>query len=303
MRSNRSFLGVERMHASPTISATVGKFLRYLHYRDHIQEGDEGRGVAGLVRYVAFRDQASPEGRLFTRNRSIGAYERQRLVSFVRRSLAGLPDRLLDRERGRLPAAYRFVLSPEDARGLDLRKLTREIMGQLESDAGALPPWIAAEHRNTAHAHTHIVMAARREIGPGEFRGVVVNRGRLSRMQARMRHEIEVQRGDRQQVMAPRVGVPGISRSAATQRTRAGSPSRDLPRRRGELARDDPFRWPHRRPRPHHRRGLSWYPIQNAFARLAARYRRELEREEEEMRRGRFLGRDVGEERQWEVYE
>jgi hypothetical protein len=48
---------------------------------------------------------------------------------------------------------------------------------------------------------------------------------------------------------------------------------------------------------------LSWYPIQNAFARLAASYRRELEREEAEMRRGRFLGRDVGEERQWEVYE
>ena len=305
MRSTRSFLWVERMLASPNISDTLGRFLRYLHYRDHIQEGKEGQGVAGLVRYVAYRDQASPEGRLFTRNRAIGEYERQRLVSFVRRSLVDVPDRLLDRGRGRFrpSAAYRFVVSPEDARGLDLRRLTREIMGQLESDAGDIPPWIAAEHRNTAHAHIHILMAARREIAPGVFSGVVVNRRRLSRMGARMRREIEVQRGDRPQVLAPRAEMPGISRVAETHRTRAGSPAAELPRRRGELARHDPFRWRSRRPRPHEPRGLSWYPIQNAFVRLAAHYRKELQREEELMQRRGLSARDAGEEREWEVYE
>lgn len=302
MRSNQAVLMIERMNASPTISATVGKFLRYLHYRDYIQEGEAGNGVAGLVRYVAHRDRATPEGRLFSRNRGVGDYERRALLRFVNRSLAGLPADLLDPTRRRLPAAYRLVLSPEDSRGLDLRRLTRAVMNQLENDAGDLPPWIGAEHRNTAHPHIHIVMAARREIAPGQFRRIVVNRARLARMKARMSREIEVQRGDRSHVLAPEVGLPSSSR-ASGQTARMGSRLGELPRTRVVLERHDPFRRPHQPPRPHRHRGFRWYPMENAFARLAAHYRKEMEREEQEIRRRRFSGRDRGEEREWEVYE
>jgi hypothetical protein len=91
-----------------------------------------------------------------------------------------------------------MVLSPEDARGLDLRAITRETLAQLERDTGAkLPPWIAAEHRNTVHPHTHVVLPARRGAEPGRFRTVLITRRRLERMKAAMRFEIARQRGER----------------------------------------------------------------------------------------------------------
>ena len=303
MRSNKAFLSVRRMYAGPTVIRSVGKYLRYIHYRDQIQRGEEGRGVAGLLRYTAYREQASPEGRLFTRNRNIGDQERQALLRFVRRSLVGLPAHQLNGRRGHLPAAYRFVFSPEDARGLDLRKLTREIMGQLEQDAGDLPPWIAAEHRNTGHPHIHILMAARREIAPGEFRGIEVTKERLARMKERTGRGIEAQRENRLQSARPLPEMPGISRTAIFRPARGRSRSQERAHTRVEVARDDPLRRSHRRTRPHRLPALSWYPIQNAFARVAAHNRKALEREEERMRRRGLSARDAGEEREWEVYE
>jgi hypothetical protein len=289
------------VHAGADAGNALREFLRYLHYRDHIQRGDEGRGVAGLVRYVAHRDQAAPQGRLFTRERNIGDSERNALVAFVRRSLAGVPAHLLDGRR--LPAAYRFVLGPEDPRGLDLRRLTNQIMRQLEHDAGDLPPWIAAEHRNTAHGHIHVVLAARREIAPGQFRAVVINRPRLARMKAAMVHEIARQRGDlpRSFLRAPEL-ADGKKRRTRQGLARGRGPQSPSPRMR--RARRDPLRWrsPLARTRPI--RVLSWYPMQRAFARLAAYYRKELEREEREaMRRWRLSGRDRYEEYEREGYE
>ena len=298
MRSNRSQVWVERTYANLTVIQAVGKFLRYIHYRDPIQRGEEGQGLPGLVRYVAFRDQTSAEGRLFTRRRSAGDLERRALQHFVRRSLESVPAAVLGRKFSGVPASYRFVLSPEDARGLDLRRLTREVMGQLERDAGALPPWIAAEHRNTGHPHTHIVMAAHREVTPGQFRRVVVTRGRLARMKAAMSREIELQRGDRQPEPLPRSTSDGRRRVG---REHAGDMSRpeQTASSRQQLAHSDPFRF--KRARTHRTRGVAWYPMRGALARLAAHYRRELERQEREMRRWRFSGRDAGEEREWEV--
>ena len=99
----------------------------------------------------------------------------------------------VDRQR----AVYTMVLSPEDWRGLDLRRLARTAMAQLEKDAGVggLGPWFAAEHRNTAHHHVHIVLAARREIAPGRFSTLVINRQRLQRMKDAIAREIDRQRG------------------------------------------------------------------------------------------------------------
>jgi MobA/VirD2-like, nuclease domain len=96
---------------------------------------------------------------------------------------------------GRHPrAAYRMVLSPERAEGLDLKALTRAAVDQLGRDAGGTPPWIAAIHRNTKHPHVHIVMAARREIKGGHFRTVVINPTRLAHMKSAMSNELSRQR-------------------------------------------------------------------------------------------------------------
>lgn len=288
------------MNAGADAGNALREFLRYLHYRDHVQRGEEGRGLPGLVRYVAHRDQAAPQGRLFTRGRDVGDLERHALVAYVRRSLAGMPPHLLDGKR--VPAAYRLVFSPEDSRGLDLRRLTNQIMRQLERDAGDLPPWIAAEHRNTAHPHVHIAMAARRELSPGQFRGLVINRPRLARMKATMSREIARQREDPQRILAREPALPeGKTRPASRDLARGRPRQASSPRM--SRATHDPLRWRSPRARPRRTRGLSWYPMQGAFARLGAYYRRELEREEKEaMRRWRLSGRDRYEEHEREEY-
>jgi len=91
-----------------------------------------------------------------------------------------------------------MVLSPEHAKGLDLKALTRAAMDQLGRDSGGTPPWIAAIHRNTGHPHVHVVMADRRELVPGHFRTVVINPARLSRMKLAINDELSLQRGGAQ---------------------------------------------------------------------------------------------------------
>ena len=198
MKSARSILSLKYTPATSVaaVRKAVGGFLRYVQYRDHHEQVVEPTDVDGLLRYVAWRDVATPQGRLFNRAGVASDPDRKALGDLIARSIAGQPERQSD--AGAPRACYRMVLSPEDARGLDLREVTRATLRQLENDCGgALPSWIAAEHRNTRHPHTHVVMAARAEIEPGKFRSVVITRRRLARMKQAMLHEISRQRGER----------------------------------------------------------------------------------------------------------
>jgi hypothetical protein len=184
----------------------VGGFLRYLQHRDHHFDREQVRDVDGLVRYVAYRDAASPEGRLFDRAGTVGRDHRLELTGHVARSLEGVKPRWVRGRDGKVRdqavALYRFVISPADARGLDLRQLTRETMAELEARVGlgAMPPWIAAEHRNTDHPHVHVVMAGRREVGRGSYRELHLTRERLAAMKTAMVAELERQREGRARV-------------------------------------------------------------------------------------------------------
>ncbi len=124
--------------------------------------------MSGLLKYVAHRDRALNDGRLFGPQGSAGDLERKQLGVFVAGSLAQTNRQASQPEGHRQRAVYQLVISPERAEGLDLRAVTRSVMAQLEQDAGTggLPPWLAAEHRNTAHPHVHVVMAAQREFAP-----------------------------------------------------------------------------------------------------------------------------------------
>ena len=200
MKSQRSILALRYTPISVAggVRKAVGGFVRYVQYRDQHLEPDTSRAVDAYVRYVAHRDRTSPSGRVFSAGED--AVDRRRFVDFVARSAKGLEPRWVAGKDGkrvdRQRAVYTLVLSPEDWRGLDLRNLARVAMRQLESDAGpgGIGPWFAAEHRNTAHHHVHIVLAARRELAPGRFNTLVVNRARLQRMKEAIGLEIERQR-------------------------------------------------------------------------------------------------------------
>jgi type IV secretory pathway VirD2 relaxase len=63
-------------------------------------------------------------------------------------------------ERGREDRhQFRFIVAPEDAAEMeDLRSFTRDLMRQMETDLDTRLDWVAVDHHNTAHPHTHIIV-------------------------------------------------------------------------------------------------------------------------------------------------
>jgi type IV secretory pathway VirD2 relaxase len=61
---------------------------------------------------------------------------------------------------------FRFIVSAEDGAELsDLRTTTRDLMQQMEADLGTKLDWIAVDHHNTGHPHTHILLRGVTEDG------------------------------------------------------------------------------------------------------------------------------------------
>lgn len=61
---------------------------------------------------------------------------------------------------------FRFIVAPEDAAELaDLKPFVRDLMRQMESDLGTRLDWVAADHFNTGHPHSHIVVRGKDDRG------------------------------------------------------------------------------------------------------------------------------------------
>ena len=61
---------------------------------------------------------------------------------------------------------FRFIVAPEDGAELsDLRAFTRELMGQMQSDLGTRLDWVAVDHFNTGHPHSHVVIRGKDDRG------------------------------------------------------------------------------------------------------------------------------------------
>lgn len=261
-----------------SVRRAVGGFLRYIQQNDHHWTAEKATGVDGFLRYAAHRDRTMPRGRLFGADGDVGDHERRELGRFVTRSVDG-------RDAGR--AFYRLIISPEDGRGLDLRKVTRSVMTQLARDAGTegLPPWIGAEHRNTAHPHVHIVMAANRQLPDGRYRTLVINRERLARMKISMSREIYRERGPERELDDRKRDV-GRHHSYFGHRMTAA--------RRLELSPTVKHLGLESRPhRGRHRLSLGTN-LSAALRRLAVRYRNQIEVDYERLEREKELERRRG---------
>lgn len=189
MTGPRAILSLKYTSAGRQGNQLAGGFARYIQYRDRGEERSHADDSESFTRYAAYRDQASPEGRLFDGDGTIGDDERRALVRHIRETTLPEPGR---EAGGR--AFYRMIISPEDAHGVDLRELTRRTMAQLQQDCGRLPPWIAAEHRNTDHPHVHVILAARHMKVSGRARTLIINKPRLERMKGAMAMELARQR-------------------------------------------------------------------------------------------------------------
>ena len=190
------------------VRRAVGGFLRYIQHRDLHPTSKLGRptpDVAGLIKYVAYRDKASGRAELFGPEGSLGTKERKEFVGHVSRSIEGSEPQIFRTSAGHLMdrrrAVSRFLISPESAQGLDLERLTRVAVRRLESEMGISGlRWIAAIHRNTAHHHLHLVLAGMRADPTGAYRRVDITKPRLAAMKEALGLEIERQRAEREPV-------------------------------------------------------------------------------------------------------
>lgn len=61
---------------------------------------------------------------------------------------------------------FRFIISAEDATEMaDLKPFIRDLMRKMEEDLGTRLDWVAVDHFNTGHPHTHIVVRGKDDRG------------------------------------------------------------------------------------------------------------------------------------------
>ena len=68
--------------------------------------------------------------------------------------------------RSKDPHQFRFVVSADEgARLADLKPFIRDLLAQMERDLDTKLDWVAVDHFNTGHPHTHIVIRGRDDKG------------------------------------------------------------------------------------------------------------------------------------------
>jgi type IV secretory pathway VirD2 relaxase len=108
---------------------------------------------------------------------------------------------------------FRFIVSPEDGASFDtLRSFTRELVAKMEQDLGTTLDWVAVDHFDTGHPHTHLLVRGATEDGKvlniaGDYiaRGI---RGRASEIMTRWlgpQSELEVREQLSQEIGAERL--------------------------------------------------------------------------------------------------
>lgn len=138
-----------------------------------------GHVLANRDRYAAFRQR-----RVIVKSRIVklagkgldGARAHLRYIQRDGVTREGEPGELYGAEQDRVDGKaflersvgdrhqFRFIVSAEDgAEYDDLKPLTRRLMARMEEDLGTKLDWVAVDHYNTGHPHTHILLRGRDE--------------------------------------------------------------------------------------------------------------------------------------------
>jgi type IV secretory pathway VirD2 relaxase len=127
--------------------------MRRVMVKVHIARGGRGGGIGAFRAHVSYIqrdgvDRNGIGGELYTREAGVAE-----AGSFLERS-------------GEDRHQFRLIVSPEDGVNLnDLKPFTRDFMRQVERDLGTRLDWVAVDHHNTGHPHTHIVIRGQDERG------------------------------------------------------------------------------------------------------------------------------------------
>jgi len=139
-----------------------------------------GRVLVARDRYAAFRARrvivkshiVKLEGRLDTARAHLRYIQRDGVTR------EGSPGELYNSEQDRADGKaflercdgdrhqFRFIVSADDGAEYDeLKGFTRRLMSQMESDLGTKLDWVAVDHYNTGHPHTHVIVRGKDDRG------------------------------------------------------------------------------------------------------------------------------------------
>ena len=149
------------------------------------------------------------------------------------------------------PHQFRIMISPEDGAELarvngnetpNLKDTTRALMAQMEKDLGTRLDWVAVDHFDTAHPHTHIIARGVTHDGKGlNIAGEYISRGIRGRLEEELtrelgwKSELEIQQEMKREVGAMRVTTAdrniesGMEKLNNTIDLRAGSAASTFP--------------------------------------------------------------------------
>jgi type IV secretory pathway VirD2 relaxase len=71
---------------------------------------------------------------------------------------AEVVQRLEDWQRAGDERLWKLIVSPEFGDRADLRKLTRDLLSEMERNLGTRLEWVAVAHHNTEHPHVHVAL-------------------------------------------------------------------------------------------------------------------------------------------------
>jgi len=195
------YLGRQRSQGSPS-GRRVRRYLGRVIAAANVAQGGAVRDRPSKSGFIGSRiGRGAGVGRLLVRGGGDSAARRRRVVVKTRivklsgkgRSAAAAHLRYLERdgttregERGSLYGRdvdaveargfceraegdrhqFRFIVSPEDGDQYeDLKPLTRRLIARLEEDLGTRLDWVAVDHFNSGHPHSHIVLRGKDERG------------------------------------------------------------------------------------------------------------------------------------------
>lgn len=140
-----------------------------------------GRVLSSRDNYAAFRSRRVVVKSRVIRLKGTGLKAAGQHLRYIQRdgvTRDGSPGNLYDASRDQTEARdllgrceddrhqFRIIVSAEDgAEYEDLKPLTRRLMQQMEQDLGTKLDWVAVDHFNTGHPHTHIVLRGKDDLG------------------------------------------------------------------------------------------------------------------------------------------
>ena len=159
-----------------SFSARAGRF----HGNRTGRGAGVGRVLASRDRYAAFRERRVIIKARIVKFKGQGLKAAKLHLRYIQRdgvTREGQPGELYDRNIDRADGKafieraegdrhqFRFIVSAEDgAEYDDLKPFVRRLMERMEDDLGTKLDWVAVDHHNTGHPHTHIVVRGHDEL-------------------------------------------------------------------------------------------------------------------------------------------